>query len=365
VRIPLEFRLVAACCRWPPSPSRDAAVREAAAAAIDWEEVLAVVRRHRVDGLVHDGLMRAGVEPPADVAGRLQASAQGIAVANLRYAAETARLSKALAAAGLDHIFLKGLTLNVLAYGTLAVKRSSDIDIAFDPSVYPHALRVMEELGYVGFHEGVISPKHTIWVRQGVSVEIHNSLVDSAMMLPGIGVRSARQTVEVGPGVAVETLAREELFAYLCVHGAGHAWARLKWLADVAALIKHDAPDEIDRLHARSIELGGGRSTGQALLLCADLFGQTLSPRLEAALRSDRAMRYLAGAALKSMLRGIDHGTATIHFTHFRLMRGWRYKASELKRKFSAGADAEHGFSSLIQPVLAAPKWLIRRVGLR
>lgn len=26
-----------------------------------------------------------------------------------------------------------------------------------------------------------------------------------------------------------------ELFAYLCLHGARHGWARLKWLADVAA----------------------------------------------------------------------------------------------------------------------------------
>ena len=55
---PPELLLVTACCRWPPSPEREAAVRDAAAARIDWELFPRVVARHRVEGLVHDGLRR-------------------------------------------------------------------------------------------------------------------------------------------------------------------------------------------------------------------------------------------------------------------------------------------------------------------
>jgi len=56
-----EIRLVTACCRWPPSPARDEAVREAAAAITDWPRFLRVVRRHRVTGFVRASLSAAGV----------------------------------------------------------------------------------------------------------------------------------------------------------------------------------------------------------------------------------------------------------------------------------------------------------------
>ena len=53
--------MVAACCRWPPSDDRVAAVQEAAAHPLDWRRVLRIANRHRVEGLTHNGLADAGV----------------------------------------------------------------------------------------------------------------------------------------------------------------------------------------------------------------------------------------------------------------------------------------------------------------
>jgi hypothetical protein len=55
------------------------------------------------------------------------------------------------------------------------------------------------------------------------------------------------QWFELAPGVAVPTLATDALFAYICGHGAAHLWARLRWRADVAALLARE-PDGGDRL---------------------------------------------------------------------------------------------------------------------
>ena len=99
MRFAPELDLVVACCRWPPSPGRDIAVRAATVAAIDWNLFARVVARHRVHGLVHDGLRRAGVSSPPAVADALAASAAGIVRENLRFAAASARLTRALAAA--------------------------------------------------------------------------------------------------------------------------------------------------------------------------------------------------------------------------------------------------------------------------
>src|SRR5206468_9642745 len=98
-------------------------------------------------------------------------------------------------------------------------------------------------------------------------LELHTSLVDSPAMLGGVSVASPLQQVAIAPGIVLPTLATDELFAYLVVHGATHAWSRIKWLADVAALLSGLPEKEIEPLYRRSLALGAGRSGGQALLL--------------------------------------------------------------------------------------------------
>jgi hypothetical protein len=179
-------------------------------------------------------------------------------------------------------------------------------------------------------------------------------------MLRGVPLDSPLQEVEVTGGLSLPTLTPDPLFAYLCVHGATHGWSRLKWLADVNALLKDSGGAEVERLHRRSVELGGGRSGGQALLLCQALFGRRLPERLEKALRSDSGTRHLVAVALESMVRGgadaeLDEqvlGTASIHVSHLRLMPGWRFKAAEIARKLGSTGGG---------PMLAFPRWLLRR----
>jgi hypothetical protein len=372
VQLSPEFRLAAACCRWPASARRGEAVRAGASeAGLDWAHFLAVVRRHRVEGLVHDGLARAGVVAPAAVAEALREAATSIAAENLRYVAEAGKLARALDEAGIEHLFLKGLTVNILAYGTLAIKKSADLDIVVEPGALERSIDAVEGLGYAGVNPWpgatraeilgfAARAKDTLWLRGGLAIEIHHGFVDSPLMLPGLSVGSPRQIVAVAPGVALPTLAKDELFAYLCVHGATHAWSRLKWIADVSALLAAESPREIDRLHRRAVELGAGRATAQALLLAAELFGLPIGEALERELRRDRAVRYLVRTAKAAMVQGggvaeLDElalGTAAIHFSHFRLMPGWRYKRSELSRKLAGEGGA----------LLGGPRWLWRRL---
>jgi hypothetical protein len=379
LRVPPEFALVAACCRWPPSPARDTAVRAAAAASPDWGALAATARRHRVEGLVHDGLRKAGIEPPPAIAADLAGAAAAIARENLHFAAEAARLDRSFTEAGIACLFLKGVTLNRLAYGTLALKKAIDIDMVVDPARYEAAIEAVEAAGYRCIQPGsdparaqilawAKRTKHSIWSKGTIVLELHTAFVDSAAMLEGVGIDSPRQRVEVGGGIALPTLARDELFAYLCVHGATHAWSRLKWLADLAALAARD-PRAIEPVYRRSIALGAGRSGGQALLLARGLLGLELPAALAAELEGDAAIRYLARVALEAMVGGggreLDEmvlGTAAIHLSHLRLKKGMRFKLHELRRKLRSGEHGEAtGAARLLAPLLAAPRWLARR----
>lgn len=372
-----ELRLAAACCRWPPSRARDHAVLEAAAGGVDWNLFLNVVRRQRIEGLVNAALKQAGAELPAGAASELAAASAAIARENLLHTAASLRLQGAFEEAGIPILFVKGVTLSLLAYGTLGIKKARDIDVVVPGQAIGAAFELLRRSGFRclsvdGEPQAAATgaAKETVWEDEaGIVVELHSGLVDNPMMLPGIGVESPVQLVEVAPGKRLPTLAKDELFSYLCVHGATHAWSRLKWLADVAALLSREDGAEIERLFRSSVALGAGRSSAQALLLCAQLFGTGVPPTLLQEISSDAPTRWLARVALRSMageteLDATVLGTIPIHLSHFFLARGPRYKLAELKRK-SAGRPAAAGSLPTafrwLGPLVAIPLWLRTR----
>ncbi|MEA3052108.1 MAG: hypothetical protein QOG72_1011 [Sphingomonadales bacterium] len=349
-----EFQLVAACCRWPPSPERHSAVL-GAAGSVDWALVARIAERHRVEGLVWAALRGSGVVVPEAPGARLRGAAAHIARQNLELAAESLRLSGLLAAAGVRHLFVKGISLGALVYGSIGPKMGWDIDLLVPLESVEAAAALLEGAGY-----GLAIPagprarerlgrwhehwKESVWKTadpRRLHVELHTRLSDNSMLLPEVGSDSPLQQVEVAKGRFLPTLQTDDLFAYLCVHGASSAWFRLKWIADVGALLGDRAPAEIDRLYRRSQDLGAGRAAAQALLLCRRLFGTPLPPELAAELEADRmnrwlvaiALRKLAGRAVATELHETRLGTATIHLMQLGLLPGLKFKLAELGRQ--------------------------------
>ena len=76
-------------------------------------------------------------------------------------------------------------------------------------------------------------------------------------------VGSAKQFVKVSEGISLSTLATDELFAYLAVHGASSASFQLKWISDFAALLHRNTPPDIELLYYRSQVLGAARAAGR------------------------------------------------------------------------------------------------------
>jgi hypothetical protein len=336
--------------------------------------------------LVCDGLRRAGVEPPPEIAAQLRVAATRIARDNLTFAAESARLQHMLEAAQVPFLFVKGVTLAQLAYGNLALKHAWDIDLVVAQDSVERSCALLEEAGYRRtvpgpevsdgqFQVWISLCKESIWRndRNGIHVELHHALVDNPLFLAGVGLHSPRQSIEISSAVRLSTLSTTHLFAYLCAHGAGHSWSRMKWLADVAALLKDHSPAEIERVHARSLELGAGRSTGAALILCSELFDLALPTAFESRLRHDGATLSLAGIGLNLMAKGqgateldrITFGTVPIHLSYFLLVPGWKYKRAEISRRLMNAIDrttvrlprALH----FLYPVMLIPRWLARR----
>jgi Uncharacterised nucleotidyltransferase len=384
-----EFLLVAACCRWPPSEIRNSAVRAAAANIIDWDDFLRVVRRQRVFGLVHDALRSAAIDCPTAVAGELASRMQRTARWNLTLAAETNRLQRMLAAANIPVLVLKGVALAQLAYGSLRLKHSRDIDLLVPPECVEAALRLVERDAYalVLPAQELNEPQRAALVRYGrevelvhrgskVRIELQWRLVDNPMLLQGINVHSPTQSVCIGDGASVRTLAEEDLFAALCVHGAVHAWARLKWLADLNALIAANDAD-LMRLYRHAQDRGAGLCAGQALLLCHRLFDLRLPPALADEIRTNERVGKLAAIALAAMTTAQPPtegdpgfvGVARGVLNQFLLGQGPAFFMAQCRVASVGPADIIRWPLPrplhFLYPLLRIPLWLWRRTMLR
>lgn len=335
---------------WPVREHQRLRIRASAAQVQDWPHVLAVAERHRVVGLVWRALSLAQCSVPAATAVPFQRAAMGAARQAMSLAIESSQLGRKLQAQGIDALFLKGVTVAILAYGEAALRHAKDIDLLVLEPRLEEAIALLHAAGYrPGFDLDKVTPeRRTLWFRYaksmdwlhpvtGVQLELHWRLTDLSMMQhepePG-----DLQSVRVAPNCELATLAGDVLLAYLCVHGGAHGWMRLKWLADVRALLPED-PAACEATYRRLLAMGAGRAAGQALLLCHDLLDLPLSAALVRELESHTMLRVLRDAALRLLARGgevqevndLRFGTTSVYLSRLLLGRGLRALGSELR----------------------------------
>jgi putative nucleotidyltransferase-like protein len=378
--LPPEFRLAAACCIWPRGETRTAAIRRAGAAAIDWHRFLETVRRQRVTGLARDGIMAADLAMPEAVVAKLAADAAATGRDALKLASEALQIQAAFDKARLPCLFVKGSALAMLAYGNLGIKQAWDIDLLVAPDDVARAGALLESLGYVRQMPPPDFPESRFraWVaiaREGlfhnaarnIHLELHWRLSDNHAQLADVLPSGPALCVEVSPGRALRTLGEEDLFAYLCLHGAHHAWARMKWLADVAAWLAGKPQDEVVRLYRAAQARHVGRAAAQALLLSKLLFGLPLPPGLLAEMERDRVVRWLVPVALEAMTGDRILGSMRIEASHFLVADGLWHWLQEVSAKSIGWTDFQRLALPrplyFLYPVLRLPSWLWRRVG--
>jgi hypothetical protein len=346
-----ELVLAAACCTDAPAQILS---NGRSLEAIDWTRFLRVVRRNRIDPLVNRSLSRAGLDPPKFVGASLQATALTATAENLHYAAASDQILQAFRKAGIKVTFVKGLTLSALAYGTATLKMGWDIDILVPHGQLFNAAGILRSLGYRCTNPGpdfALNPalkpstslKESVWIneRSSVFVELHTRLSDNAELIPRIDAHSRTRNVNIVGGIDLPTLCDEELFAYLCVHGASSAWFRLKWLADLNALLRKKSPEQINELYIASQILGAGRAADQALLLSEKLFATNLPTGLKSDLDSVISNKLLVAISIFLLdggrpdreLEGKILGTLPIHIAQFLLLPSLGFKLSEFRRQ--------------------------------
>jgi Uncharacterised nucleotidyltransferase len=384
--VPPAFVLALACCRWPPSENRKAVIGAAVSEIADWSDFLRQVDRQRIAGLAYDALSSADVALPPAIGQGLGAKAQQIAHRNLSFAAETVRLQRAFKNANIPSLVLKGVALAQLGYGSLTIKHARDIDLLVSPDRAEAAMQILERDGYrLALPAEDLNAKQRralvaygreaefVLDSRGFRLELQWRAADNPHLLKDVDAHSGSQSVYLADDISVQTLRHDDLFAYLCFHGARHAWSRLKWLADVNAMLVRPDTD-IPGLYRHAQGLGAGLCAGQALLLCHRLLDLQLSPALLDELQANRRIEKIASIAMGVMtaphteteVDGGPIGVARSVLRQFLLGEGRGYFVAQCKA-IAVGLDDVIYLPlprrlHFLYPLLRVPLWLWRRL---
>ena len=295
-----EAELLLLCLRHDADPAR---IDRLLAGPVDWTRLVEISLDHGVTALLFRTLLdRHAASVPDEIrAAALHFRAESGAQAR-RGIQDLAILLDRLAAAGVAAVPLKGPVLGLLLYGDLSLRPFRDIDFLIRESDIMPALAVVTALGYRP-RETNLRPIEAAAQRRyagevilfrgpaDLPIEPHWAFAPRTMAVP-IDYQALWRRIRPLPLDNREVLAleSEDLLLSLAVHGAKEHWARLKWLCDLAELLRQRPNLDWVQLLDRARRQGCLRM----LLLGLDLAASVLGARLPPDLPSDSVSAGLA-----------------------------------------------------------------------
>ena len=282
-----EFRLL---CRAASCAGVEAMV-EACAEVADWQAVWSGARRHRVASALYSALAPAapGTVPVA-IMERLQRHVIVDAVLCKHLARELAHLALSFEARGIRVLALKGIALSLTLYDTLGERGGGDIDLLVAPADLIHADALLRSEGYERQGARFLKRGTSPYLRRikeityrhparRTVVELHQRLTENPHLLAwDHGDLWLRRDSVVVEGCHVATLPKSELPIYLAIHGASHCWERLRWLGDLADLLRAQA--DASHVLKEAEAMGLGRPVREAIGLCHHWLALPVEARL-------------------------------------------------------------------------------------
>ena len=243
-QLPPGFRLL--CLALQSNQSQHRPLIEATIGEVDdWRKFITSAKNHHLIPPVAT-MLRSLSTPqlPSWVQPELKEAHARQALLCLKQMSAMARLCTAMAAEGIRCLTVKGTTLSQLLFNDPVWRGYGDVDLLVDPAKFLDAQATLQRHGYIpmlpwGTPVDTPSPSRE-FLRDldfhhpdGHRVELHQRLTEDPTLLPfefDVLWRDRRGIPGFPP--SVQTLSAEHCALYLVIHGAEHAWGRLRWLGD-------------------------------------------------------------------------------------------------------------------------------------
>jgi len=368
-----EHELLLCCARTQVEPSQVARVRSILDTELDWQRLVSDGSRHGVVPLVYENLRRISREKvPEDWLVSLECSFKKRIMYNLGMFAELLEVLQSLEREGIKALPYKGPLLAVLAYNRLSLREFCDLDLLVHQRDIPRVYELMIAIGYESAYPWAKTewinriPGEYLFTKHGGTVEVHTpeTMRYFPRPLDLSSVLSRVQPMSLA-GHELPCIAAEDLLPMLCVHGSTHFWDCLKWICDIAELIRNTAALDWETTKARARELACERMLFLGLYLAKELFQTPLPEAISQRIRDDGAVKWMS-SRIFSLLFESRSPPDLAQRCRFRFRMsggGWRGTRYCLRMAISPTEDDWSGsrlppaMSSVLRPLRLAKKY--------
>ena len=343
-----SFDLLCACSAAHPNPQQLAHIASLQSEDFDWKEFLQAAEHHGVAALAARNLIEhASTLPP-----EIRRSLDSIYATNVRrslwFAAELTRIMRTFAQKQIRAIPYKGPVLAQSAYGDLALRSFSDLDLLISPGDFSGAKEALADLGYQPSKPQTPAIER-LWLRTGYErsfdgpagknlVELQWSLLpyfyavnpaQAEFRFDDLWTRAGRIALGADgtpdefsyTATDLPCLSPEDSLLVLCLHAAKHLWTRLIWVADIAESLR--LPDlDPARVVERARALGITRILCVSLWLAQNLLDAALPSAAQRAIDGDQKVQQLGKECAARLARGATYDfESTEYFTQITALR--------------------------------------------
>jgi hypothetical protein len=337
-----EHRLILACARCQPDVALINSILDDFSNTLDWERLLQIVSWHGVLPLTYRNLSTLVPHRlPKSILGQLMKLYLMNCNHNQRLTLALQGLVALFNLHGIPVIFFKGPVLSEIAYGSIHLRRFSDIDMLVCEADVPAVRQLLMSQGFqpkdvilavmqdrdpslqaldhpdtafkdrsqldASEAENPSGEEAFIHEETFVTVDLHWELMPSffpvAFDINQIWLTRQSFGVE---NTQVDSLNPQDLLLYLCAHGSKELWRNLIWVCDVAEMVRVYPDLPWVQLWERSKNLGMERMFLLGLALAHNLLEMPLPSELQKLVLEHTAVQNLAEVFKRRIFTDID-----------------------------------------------------------
>jgi hypothetical protein len=293
---------------------------------INWQQFLQMALEHSIVPLVCSHLGALDEEfVPSNIKRLLEQYSQQITKHNFRLTRELLKILALFKQENIPVVPFKGPVLTIAAYGNLALRSFSDLDIL----VHKHDVLRAKEL-LLAHNYFLQSPLTNLQeaahlrddyvydlMRQDgqVHIELHWAITSNCIPF-SLDLAHLEKNLQplTWAGTTVPNSSSEDTLVILCVHGTKHIWERLGWICDVAELIEASPSMDWERVMALAKLSKSLRMVQLGLFLAHSLLHAELPDHVWQELKSDRRIQQLAGHVKHKLFAASSHARISDDF---------------------------------------------------
>jgi hypothetical protein len=289
---------------------------------------------------------------PPDVLRQLKQEYVLAAAGSMTLAAELCEITQLLEANGIASLPYKGPVLALQAYGDVALRTFTDLDLLVPRDDVARARQILATRGYAPLDEMTASQEKAVLrldhnlplidSTDEIMVELHWRVAPEAFSFP-LRMEDLwdRATLLRLGGTMVRAMSVDDLILVLAVHGTRHAWAAIEWITGIAELMRQPNGVDWPAVMAESERLRVGRIVRLAVALANRLLNAPVPDAVTRWVDGDRRISGLVSWVSARLFNPRDPHSAA---------QQWAVFQFEMAVKDGARERIRDGFRRVVYP---------------